>query len=53
MNSLVNLVLAQVLVEGPQIEAPSARDRYITETINEMTNMELLERISNALAESK
>jgi hypothetical protein len=53
MSIVQEIVLHQVLMEGPQIEDPRKRERYIDETINAMTNVELLERISNAIEASK
>jgi hypothetical protein len=47
--SLIQIVCDQIIAEGPQIETAIARQRYVEETINAMTNVELLERISDAL----
>ena len=49
MTRLQELVIDQVLAEGPQITDEVKRDRYIEDTINLWSNVELLERISDAL----
>ena len=49
MNTLYDLVIDQVVAGGPQICDDAARERYVAEEINAWTNIELLERISDAL----
>lgn len=51
MSALLYRVRDQILMEGPQIEEPRERELYIDDMLNAMTNIELLERISNALKE--
>lgn len=48
-TTLNELVRDQIIAEGPQIVIASERERYVDETLNHMTNVELLERISDAL----
>jgi hypothetical protein len=47
--TLQDLVFNQIIMEGPQIEDEAQRDQYVMETLNAMTNCELLTRISDAL----
>lgn len=50
-TTLKDMVRDQILDEGPEIEPSTASNReyYIDATLNSMTNVELLERISDAL----
>lgn len=56
-KSLSELVREQILAEGPQISdgytnqaaVERARERYIDDQLNDLTNVELLERISDAM----
>jgi hypothetical protein len=57
VKTLNELMRDQILAEGPQIELPDgatqadyidARNTYIDDQLNSMTNLELLERISAA-----
>jgi hypothetical protein len=57
-KTLNELMRDQILAEGPQIELPDgatqadyidARNTYIDDQLNSMTNLELLERISDAV----
>jgi hypothetical protein len=61
MSTLNELVRAQILAGGPDIASSRdewecqeqyllACDDYVDDVLNEMTNVELLERISDALA---
>lgn len=51
-TTLSEMVRSQILAEGPDLEGPTACDRYIDETLSMMSNLELLERISDALQEA-
>jgi hypothetical protein len=48
-TTLNEMIRRQILDEGPQIEAADVRERYIDSALNDMSNVELLERISDAL----
>jgi hypothetical protein len=56
-KTLNELIRKQVLCEGPQIgdgfnrheDVERSRENYVDETLNSMTNVELLERISDQL----
>lgn len=47
-KTLNELVRKQILMEGPQICDERMREDYIDSQLNELTNVELLERISAA-----
>jgi hypothetical protein len=47
--TLNELVRDQIIAEGPQIEDPAQRERYVDSQINILSNVELLERISDAV----
>jgi uncharacterized protein YheU (UPF0270 family) len=51
MSTLNELVREQVLAEGPEYLDGDSRlqDEYVDAELNAMTNVELLERISDAL----
>jgi len=48
-TTLFELVYDQVVAEAPRIEDPAHLEDYVYAELNEMTNVELLERISDAL----
>ena len=48
MANLTKLVYDQVVMELDQIEDPEVRERRVIETINNMTNYELLELIDRS-----
>ena len=51
MSTLNELVREQILAEGPEYLDGDAKlqDEYVDEQLNAMTNVELLERISDIL----
>jgi hypothetical protein len=49
--TLNELVRNQILEEGPEIGRTSRREEYIDQQLNNMSQTELLERISDALLE--
>jgi hypothetical protein len=61
-NTLNELVRAQILAEGPDIASEQdwinqaqfdkVRDAYVDEQLNAMTNVELLQRISDIVSPS-
>jgi hypothetical protein len=50
MKSINEIVREQILEEAAQMPDPTARLVYVEEVINRMPQVELLERISDALA---
>ena len=48
-TTLNQLIRDQILAEGPQIETYIYRESYVDGQLNTLTNVELLERISDAL----
>ena len=50
MLTVSEMVRAQVLTEGPIHKDEAQAMAYVEQTIDEMTNTELLERISDAIA---
>lgn len=50
MNTLNERIRHQILMEGPQICDDDERELYVSGELNAMNNMELLERISAAIA---
>lgn len=49
MTTINKMVRNQILAEAPQMTDEFIRERYIERTLHEMSNSELLERISDAL----
>jgi hypothetical protein len=43
----------QVLAEGPQIMDEELRQRYVEDIMNSWTNVELLQRINDAITRSE
>lgn len=50
---LFELMFDQVLAEGPQIMDEELRQRYVEDIMNSWTNVELLQRINDAITRSE
>lgn len=50
MKNINTIVRKQILAEAPQLGGAAACNLYIDSAINEMSQVELLQRISDAIA---
>jgi hypothetical protein len=53
LMELFELMFDQVLAESPQIMDEELRQRYVEDIMNSWTNVELIQRINDALTRSE